>query len=59
METQGELRITVAIDRREEPIAGWLEWEPDRRRSFSGMLELIGLLDGLRTGSAREGGCDR
>jgi hypothetical protein len=42
------MRLTIEIDPRSQPIAGWLQPKGEPRREFVGMLELISLLEALR-----------
>jgi hypothetical protein len=42
------MRLTIEIDPRSQPIAGWLQPNGEPRREFVGMLELVSMLEGLR-----------
>jgi hypothetical protein len=43
------MRLTIEIDPGSQPIAGWLQPDGGRKQEFVGMLELISLLEELRT----------
>jgi hypothetical protein len=46
--TEARMRLTIEIDARSQPIAGWLQPNGGPREEFVGLLELISLLEELR-----------
>lgn len=44
------VRLTLELDSAQLPITGWVETSQGQRRSFIGMLELIGLVERARDG---------
>jgi hypothetical protein len=48
------MRMTMELDLRSQPIAGWLQAEGRQRQEFEGVMELIALLEALREGAAAE-----
>jgi hypothetical protein len=53
------MRLTIEIDPRSQPIAGWLQPKGEPRQEFVGMLELISHLEELRERPPRAPAKDR
>jgi hypothetical protein len=53
------MRMTMELDLRSQPIAGWLQAEGRERQEFEGMLELMALLEALREDPAADATADQ